>query len=155
MGGEKLFHAPLSASCIVVNPWHSLACRCKTPISASVITWYSASVRMVFCICICICITWYSASVSGFSHGIYSVRASVSVFSPYKDISHIGLDFPPIGGSVVKNPPANAVNAGSIPGSGRSPVEENGNPLQCSYLENPMDGGVWWATVHGVRNSQT
>ena len=42
-----------------------------------------------------------------------------------------------------------------IPGSGRSPGEGNGNPLQCSCLENPMDGGAWWATVHGVAKSRT
>ena len=57
------------------------------------------------------------------------------------------------GGSVVKNPPANAGDSGSIPrreGSGRSPGEGNGNPLQYSCLENPMDRGVWWATVHGI-----
>ena len=41
-------------------------------------------------------------------------------------------------------------DAGSIPGSGRSPGEGNGNPLQCSCLENPMDRGARWATVHGV-----
>ena len=41
-------------------------------------------------------------------------------------------------------------NAGSIPGSGRSPGEGNGNPFQYPCLENPMDGGAWWATVHGV-----
>ena len=39
---------------------------------------------------------------------------------------------------------------GSIPGSGRSPGGGHGNPLQCSYLENPMDRGAWQATVHGV-----
>ena len=44
---------------------------------------------------------------------------------------------------------------GSIPGSGRSPGEGNGNPLQYSCLENPMDGEAWWATVHGVAKSQT
>ena len=44
---------------------------------------------------------------------------------------------------------------GSIPGSGRSPGEGNGNPLQYSYLENPMDGAVWLATVHGVAKSRT
>ena len=44
---------------------------------------------------------------------------------------------------------------GSIPGSGRSPGESNGTPLQCSCLENPMDGGAWWATVRGVAESQT
>ena len=57
------------------------------------------------------------------------------------------------GGSVVKNPPDNAGDVrdmGSIPGLGRSPRGENGNPLQYSCLENPMDRGVWWATVHGV-----
>ena len=54
------------------------------------------------------------------------------------------------GGSVVKNLPVNAGNAGSIPGLGRSPGERNGNPLQYSHLENPMDRGAWQATVHGV-----
>ena len=44
---------------------------------------------------------------------------------------------------------------GSIPGSGRSPGEGNGDPLQYSCLENPMGGGVWQATVHGVAKSQT
>ena len=55
-------------------------------------------------------------------------------------------------GSVIKNPPASTGDAGSIPGSGRSPGEGNGNSLQYSCLENPMDKGVWRATVHGVRN---
>ena len=58
------------------------------------------------------------------------------------------LGFP--GGSVVKNPPANAGNMGSIPGPGRSPGEGNGNPLQYSCLGSPKDRGAWWATVHGV-----
>ena len=57
------------------------------------------------------------------------------------------LGFP--GSSVVKNPPAYAGDLGSIPGSGRSPGEGNGNPLQYSCLGNPMDKGVWWASVHG------
>ena len=50
----------------------------------------------------------------------------------------------------VKNPPANAGDAGLIPGSGRSPGGGNGNSLQYSCLENPMARGAWWATVHGV-----
>ena len=53
---------------------------------------------------------------------------------------------------------ASAYNAGdpvSIPGLGRSPGEGNGNPLQYSCLENPMDGGAWWATVQGVAKSRT
>ena len=59
---------------------------------------------------------------------------------------------------MVKNLPANAVDArdvGLVPGSGRSLGEGNGNPLQYSYLGNPMDRGVWWATVHGVSKSWT
>ena len=65
------------------------------------------------------------------------------------------MDFP--GGSVVKNSPANAGDArgvGSISGSGRSPGGGNGNLLQCSCLENPMDRGAWWA-VHTVAKSWT
>ena len=49
----------------------------------------------------------------------------------------------------------NAGDLGSIPGSGRSPGEGNDNPLQYSCLENPMDGGAWGATVHGVAKNQT
>ena len=59
---------------------------------------------------------------------------------------------------MVKNPPANAGNAGDtggIPGSGRLPGEGNGNPLQYSCLGNLMDRGAWWATVHGVAKSWT
>ena len=48
----------------------------------------------------------------------------------------------------------NAGDPGSIPGLGRSPGEGNDNPLQYSCLENSMDGGVWWATVHGVAKSR-
>ena len=54
------------------------------------------------------------------------------------------------GGAVVKSPPASAGDESSILGSGRSPGEGNGNPLQYSCLGNPMDRGDWWATVHGV-----
>ena len=61
---------------------------------------------------------------------------------------HADLSFP--GGSVVKNLSANVGDLGSIHGSGRSPGEGNGNPLQYSWLGNPMDRGAWWATVHGV-----
>ena len=56
---------------------------------------------------------------------------------------------------MVKNPPANAGDAGSIPGSGRFPGEGNGNPIQCPCLENRMDRGAWWAAVHGVTKSWT
>ena len=53
-------------------------------------------------------------------------------------------------GSVIKNPPANAGDAGSIPGSGRCPGGGNGNLLQYSRLGDPVDRGDWEATVHGV-----
>ena len=60
-----------------------------------------------------------------------------------------------LGGSDNKASAYNAGDPGSIPESGRSPGEGNGNPLQYSCLEYPMDGGVWQATVHGVANSWT
>ena len=63
------------------------------------------------------------------------------------------MGFP--GGSEVKASACNAGDLGSIPGLGRSPGEGNGNPLQYSCLENPMDGGAWWAIVHGVAKSRT
>ena len=63
------------------------------------------------------------------------------------------MGFP--GDSVVKNPPANAGDSVLIPGLEKSPGEGNGNPLQYCCLENPMDKGAWWATVHEVVKSQT
>ena len=60
--------------------------------------------------------------------------------------------------SVVKNACASARDAGNvdlIPGSGRSPGGENGNPVQYACLENPMGRGAWWATAHWVAKSQT
>ena len=57
--------------------------------------------------------------------------------------------------SDVKESACNAGNLGLTPGLGRSPGEGNGNPLQCSCLENSMDRGTWWATVHEVTKSQT
>ena len=62
-------------------------------------------------------------------------------------------DFP--GSSDGKASAYNAGELGSIPGLGRSPGEGNGHPLQCSCLENPMDGGCWWAIVQAVAKSWT
>ena len=58
---------------------------------------------------------------------------------------------------MVKNPPANAYirDMGWISGSGRSPGGGQGSPLQYSCLENPMDRGAWWATIHGVEKNWT
>ena len=63
------------------------------------------------------------------------------------------MGFP--GASVVKNLTANAEDTSLIAGLGRSLGEGNGNPLQYSCLENPMDGEAWWAIVHGVTESDT
>ena len=65
--------------------------------------------------------------------------------------SHLGFS----GGSAGKESACSARDQGSVPGSGRSLKEENGNPFQYSYLKNSKDRGAWWATVHGVTKSQT
>ena len=67
--------------------------------------------------------------------------------------THYGANFP--GGSDGKASAYNAGDPGLILGLGRSTGGGNGDPLQYSCLENPMDGGAWWATVHGVAKSQT
>ena len=66
---------------------------------------------------------------------------------------HMSMDFP--GGSEVTASACNVGDLDLIPGLGRSPGEGNGNPLQHSCLENPMDGEAWWATVHRVTKSRT
>ena len=69
-------------------------------------------------------------------------------------ISHIfEMSLP--GGSDGKASACNVGDPGLIPVLGRSPGEGNGNPLQCSCLENPRDGGAWWAAVYGVAQSRT
>ena len=70
-----------------------------------------------------------------------------------KDTYSLEVGFP--GGSDSKASAHNAGDLGLISGSGRSPGEENGNLLQHSCLENPMDGGKWWATAHRVAKSRT
>ena len=67
---------------------------------------------------------------------------------PFGGCSSAWMGF--LGGSVVKNPPANAGDMGLISGSGRSPRGGNDNPLPYSCLENPTDRGAWQATIHGV-----
>ena len=78
-----------------------------------------------------------------------SSPAFLMMYSAYQGSSTvISGGFP--GGSEVKVSASNVGNPGSIPGSGRSPGEGNGNPLQHSCLVSPMNRGAWWATVHGV-----
>ena len=74
----------------------------------------------------------------------------------YHGMSLLHGGFP--GGTVVTNLLANTGvlrDMDSIPGLGRSPGKGKDNPIQCSVLENPMDRGAWWATVHGITKSQT
>ena len=71
----------------------------------------------------------------------------------YLDWTRLHSGFP--GGLVGKESVCNAGHPGSVPGSGRSLGEGNGNPLQYSCLENSMDRGAWWAIVHGVTESWT
>ena len=68
---------------------------------------------------------------------------------------HLGLVYGFPGGSDDKESAYNAGDLSLIPGLGRSPGEGNGSPLQCSCLGNPMDRGVWQATVHGVAELDT
>ena len=87
---------------------------------------------------------------------IYNIKPLIWNFQTWNYLNRFILNndwFP--GGSDGKASACNAGDPGSIPGSGRSPGEENGNPLQYSCLENSMDGGAWWATVHGVAKSRT
>ena len=78
-----------------------------------------------------------------------------NIFSYSKGVFSSYLWFPFSGGSDVKASACSVGDLGSILGSGRFPGEGNGNPLQYSCLENPMDGGAWWATVHGVAKNRT
>ena len=79
-------------------------------------------------------------------------------FEPVNTASVFSISFPSVTSLVaqmVKHLAYNAGDLGSIPGSGRSSGKGNGNPLQYSCLENPMDGEAWWTTVHGVSKSGT
>ena len=85
--------------------------------------------------------------------GTLSVRVSTKEFHKSTILSTAPCcrGFP--GGSEVKASACNVGDPGPIPGSGRSPGEGNGNPLQYSFLENPMDRGAWSTTIHGVTDS--
>ena len=80
---------------------------------------------------------------------VSSLKAAPGVEINYVDIK----GFP--SGSTGKESAYNTGDLGLIPGLGKSPGEVNDNPLQYSCLENPMDGGAWWAIIHGVTESRT
>ena len=81
------------------------------------------------------------------------LQKSLFFFFSSEDKQEKGKGFP--GSSDGKESACNVGDLGSIPGTGRSPRERNGNSLQYSYLENPMDGGAWWAIVYGVTKSSS
>ena len=95
--------------------------------------------------------TWSSRHRSTDLVTLFWMSYSVLPLWEHLGLTYVLTSFP--GDSVVKNTPAHAGDArdmGLIPGSGISPGERNGNPLQYSCLENPTDRGNWWVTVHGV-----
>ena len=99
---------------------------------------------------------WFITSPLLLSSNIYSNVFTIWCHCCEKIFFEHAHGFP--GVLVIKNPPANAGDAGdvgSIPGSGRSLGEGNGNPLQYSCQENPKDHGDWWAIAHRVAKSQT
>ena len=79
-----------------------------------------------------------------------------TVYLLHIEHEHIGIHFQKgcPSGSASKESACNAGDLSLIPGSGRSPGGRHGSPLQYSCLENPMNRGAWWATVHGVAESQ-
>ena len=87
--------------------------------------------------------------------GITFINLCVAVTQHWVSFLYVSINVGFPGGSDGKESACNAGDLSSIPGLGRSPGEGNGNPLQYSCLENPMDRGAWKATVHAVTNSQT
>ena len=103
------------------------------------------------CLCISIfCCCWMQATHIGWNYKGHILNILVHIrVSGLRQYLMISISL---------NPPANAGDirdAGFILGLGRSPGGRHGNPLQCSCLENPMDRGVWWVTVHGVTKNWT
>ena len=97
-------------------------------------------------ICEAFCI--FGGDLEGWDRGGWEVQERGDICIHTTD-----LGFP--GGSDGKESACNAGDLGLISGLGRSPGEGNGNPLQYSCLENSMEKGAWWTTVHGVAKSQT
>ena len=102
---------------------------------------------------------WWGNKIQKFSHGLQEPmwNGLSPTFSFLKNGSTVNVQASQVA-LVVKNLPVNAGDvrdAGSIPGSGRSPRGGHSNPLQYSCLENPTYRGAWWATLHGVAKSWT
>ena len=92
--------------------------------------------------------TLYSPQGAPFSPGKLCKLQSMHQIFPIFAISAYHQGFP--GGSISKESASNIGHLGLIPGSGKTPGEGNGNPLQYSFLKNPLDRRAWWVTVHGV-----
>ena len=115
---------------------------------------YVIYILKYFSILICICINTYLMYMYICVYIYIHIYTFMFYIYTYTYITYGGF----LGGSMVKNPPTNARDSGvtgSIPESGRSTEEGNGNSLQYSCLGNPMDRRAWRATVHGVSKSQT
>ena len=106
-------------------------------------TKYNDTEHMEMCVCVCV---YFLLPVCLKQAYVKNSLKQISLFFFLQGLPS---------GSVVKNSPANAGDSGLIPGLGRALGEENGNPLHYSCLGNPMDRGVWQATVHGVAKSRT
>ena len=101
---------------------------------------------------------WWAAVYGVAQSGTRLKRLSRSYVEHIQVLSFFFLPsvgFTGLSGSMVKNPPSSAGDAGLIPWLGRSPEEGNDNPLQYSCLENSMDRGAWQATIHRVSKSRT
>ena len=94
-----------------------------------------------------------NAKITSFADYTFNRWVMLEIFLILLMIVSLKQGFP--GGSDSKEPAYKVGDLGLIPGLGKSPGERNGNPLQYSCLENSMDGGAWWAMVHGVTNSWT
>ena len=133
-------------------PWYSYICSlclCLYSCFANNII-YTISPLDSTCTCQCMIFVFLSDWLHSLWHSLGpSTHLQMTLFHSFLWLSN----FP--GGSDCKVSAYSAGNPASIPGLGRSPGEGNGNPLQYSCLENPMDGGIWWATDHGVAKSQT
>ena len=129
--------------------------------------WKLQKLCVCACVCVCVCVFIHTSRHQARPIEMLVKSQNLNLLHPHYPCSWISAHylnaqltmtlvfrgFP--GGSVVKNGPANAGDADSIPGPRRSSREGNSNPLQYFCLGNSMDRGIWWATVHGVAKTWT